>query len=428
MSKRGALLVLALYGVLPAVQAWVYLTGLPFADLNDTLNFAASIVAYHWLLANVLVGLKLPFLQNSLPYDLRIRLHVWTSLGLVVLLGWHSIYTIFLMAKEIDVVSWSLLVLFGVLLALSALWIPLPGLKAIRQRMRDLVRGGILRSYDALKASHKVLFLLLAALTYVHILQAEIVALVPPESAWGYQGLFALTTLAFLWTRWHNLTLPSLEVKSVVSQGGIVRLNLTPHPRLHYRAGQFAFLRFASPELRGEEHPFSFTTAPHEPQVGFAIRALGDFTTKLTHLRPGDRVRVNGGFGAFRPRGRSPLALIGSGIGAAPLVGILKDVAHHDPLREVVCLLAVNRRDERIEVDALEALSAAMPHLRLRVLVSEEDGLLFGPELFAQELNPARKYQYCLCSSDNVRGVVVKALRGLGVPARRIHFEAFNLG
>jgi predicted ferric reductase len=215
----------------------------------------------------------------------------------------------------------------------------------------------------------------------------------------------------------------------VAAEGGIVRLALTPHPRLNYRPGQFAFLRFRHPELRGEEHPFSFTSATHENEVGFAVRELGDFTSRLTRLRPGDRVRVNGGFGAFRPnRGTEPLALIGSGIGAAPLVSILKDLnlRHND--REVLCLMAVTRRNELLDPSGLQSLRQTMPNLTLKVFISEEGGVLYGDELFAREIPDPKRYRYYLCSSGRVRQVVTDSLRKLGVKRRRIHYEAFQLG
>jgi predicted ferric reductase len=198
---------------------------------------------------------------------------------------------------------------------------------------------------------------------------------------------------------------------------------------LRYRSGQFAFLRFDHPDLRGEEHPFSFTSAVHEDEVAFAVRPRGDFTAKLSRLKAGDQVRVNGGFGAFHPRrGTAPLALIGSGIGSAPLISILKDLAVREPGREVVCVLSVRSRNELVDGPALEALKAAMPQLTLRVLVPREDGQYYGPEVLARELGDVTRFQCYVCASDEVRAVVVRALKGLGVQPRRIHFEAFNLG
>ena len=429
MKARGLVLVAFLYLILPLVQVGFYLAGLPFADAVDTLNFTASIVSYHWLLANVLMGLKVPLLQNTLPYDLRIRLHVWTSLGLFAFLVFHAVYGIFLKAKIIDLVSWSLTGIFLTMMALSLLWIPIPGLKTLRTKLLGLVRFGFLKSYDWLKAGHKVLFTALAGLTYVHVVQSDVLGLVPPVSAWAYQGLFLVTAGFFLWTRIQNLTLPTLEVRSVALAGGIVRLGLSGHPRLNYRSGQFAYLRFAHPDLRGEEHPFSFTTARHEAGVGFAVKDSGDFTRKLAALKPGDKVRVNGGFGAFHPgRGAAPLALVGTGVGAAPLVSILKEVAQKDPNREVVVLLSVKDKSEMIEPETLVQLKLSMPGLKLKVFQYHEGLPLFVPRLFTLEMDDPARFQYFVCTSDKVRAQVVESLKAVGVKPRNIRFEAFNLG
>jgi predicted ferric reductase len=429
MRAQGVVLVVLIFFVLPVTQASVYLASLPFADSVDVLNFSSSIVAYHWLLANVILSLKVPVFQKILPYDARIRFHVGSTMGLVILLAWHALATIVVKPQLIDFVSWILMFVFGGLVFLSLLWVPLPGLKTFRVRLVRFVRFGFLKSYDWLKGSHKVLFLLLAAFTYVHLVQSEILGLVPVLSSLEYQLLFLVTAVLFIWTRIHNLTLPTLEVQSVTLEGGIVRLTLSGHPRLRYRSGQFAFLRFSHRELRNEEHPFSFTTACHEPGIGFAVRALGDFTGKLASLKPGDRVKVNGGFGAFHPApGSEPLALIGSGVGSVPLISILKELERKEPDREVVCLFSVIRRDELLEPGTLRNLQESMPHLKLKIFVYKEDGQLYGPDLLARELGQAQRYRYYLCSSEKVRGIVIDALKTLGVKRGKIHYEAFNFG
>jgi len=429
MKVRAVFLLAAFYLVVPLLQAWDYGSAQPFADAIDNLNYVASILAYNWLLLNVVLGLKLPALQNTVPYDLRIRVHLWTTLGLTVFLAWHAVYYLFLKVKFIDLVTWTLMGTFMGLLFLSALWIPLPGLKRVRERTLAVVRHGLLRSYDGLKTIHKGLYLALAGLTYLHILGAKVIGVASPWSTFAFQALFVAVAVLWIWTRVRNRILPSLEVTSVAAQGGIVRLGLAPHPRLSYQPGQFAFLRFEHPELRGEEHPFSFTSATHEDEVGFAVRELGDFTSRLTRLRPGDRVKVNGGFGAFRPpRGTEPLALIGSGIGAAPLVSILKDLNQRQNDREVLCLLAVTRRSELLDPAGLESLRQTMPDLALKIFVSEEGSPLYGEQMFAREIPDPKRYRYYLCSSDRVRQVVVASLSALGVKRRKVHYEAFQLG
>jgi ferredoxin-NADP reductase len=429
MRTRGILILAALYLGWPLYQVIDYILGQPMAGLVDNLNFAASILSYNWLLLNVLLGLKIPVLQRQLPYDFRIRAHVVTTLAMTAFVAWHGVYYGILQAAQISVTTWGLLAAFAGILGISVLWIPLPGLKKVRQVIVDGLRFGILKSYDALKAVHKVLFVALAGLAYLHILEAHLIGVASPASSFGFQFLFLVAAAAFLWTKIQNLVLPTLEVVSIVTRGDTTRLSLAGHPRFRYRSGQFAFLRFQHPELQGEEHPFSFVSAAHERSVEFAVRGMGDFTKKLSTLKAGDKVRVNGGFGAFRPRRTTrPLALVGSGIGAAPLVSIVKDLARHEPDREVVCVIAAPSRSQVIDLDRLEALQATMPRLTLRILASDEGAPRFSQDLFREVLGDAGRYDFYLCSSDQVRKTLLSVLSALGVRRRRIHYEAFSLG
>lgn len=434
MKKRGIALLVLFYLVLPAVQATVYILHVAGQSLDGSIdvlfsaNYVMSITAYHWLLANVLLSLKIPALQHILPYDLRIRFHVYSTMGIAVLLAWHATHTITLNFGAVDLVSWTLIPLFLGLIVLGILWIPIPGFR----------KAAVNRAYDLFKGTHKVLFLVLAGVSWWHVsAKFEILdpghsANLPVWSAWEYHGLFLLTCAFWLFARLRDWTLPVLEVKSVVTLAGISRLTLSAHARLKFHAGQFAFLRFLVPGMRQEEHPFSFTTIPGEGTVGFAIRELGDFTRMVPRLKPGDKVRVNAGFGSFSPihrgtKGR-PLALIGSGIGVAPLISILKDLAFREPEREVIYLQAYSRREELLEPERVAELSQQMPNLTVKTFVYEEDTRRYSEELFRLELPQPKRFDVFLCSSPRVRAVVLPALLKLGIPRQNIIFEAFNLG
>ena len=184
--------------------------------------------------------------------------------------------------------------------------------------------------------------------------------------------------------------------------------------------------------MKNEEHPFSFTSTYREGTVGFAMRELGDFTRKIALLKPGTKVKINAGFGSFSPihrrkKGR-PLALIGSGIGVAPLISILKDLAVNEPEREVVYLQAYTNRDELLEPEKVAEIQNIMPALKVRTFVYNEDHRLYNEDLFLEELPDPRKYDVFLCSSPRVRSVVVPALKKIGIKDENIIFEAFNLG
>jgi len=420
---------LAIYVAWPAFQIVDYVAAQPFALALDVVNYAASIAAYNWLLLNVLLGLKLPVLQRAFPYDFRIRAHIITSSLVTAFIAWHAVYYIFLMEKQISVLTWTLLGIFATFLAASLLWIPLPGFRRFREAVTRVVKVGLLRSYDALKAVHKVLFVALAGVTYLHILDAKLIGVASAASSFGFQFLFVVTAAAFFWTRIQNLVLPSLEIVSVSRHGSTTKLALAGSPRVRYQAGQFAFLRFQHPALKHEEHPFSFISAGHESTVEFAVKDLGDFTGKLAELKPGDKVKVNAGFGAFRPRKAStPLALIGTGIGAVPLVSLAKELSVSQPDRPVVCFVSARSRTDIVDLDRLEAIAADRPNFRLHVLAQDEGAPLLDQASLKAALGEPKAYEFFLCSSNKVRLLLIDALTALGVKGRQIHYEAFGLG
>jgi len=216
----GLGLLALVYLVVPGAQVADYWASQPLATPLDQSNFTASLVAYDWLLATIVLGLKLPFLQRALPYDWRIRAHLWVAALAGVFLAWHAGFTI-AAGRFIDAVSWSLLAVFVVLAAGSLLWIPLPGFAGLRARVLGATRIAALRSYDWLKSAHKLLYFVLALLLYWHVLGARVIGVASPWSSLTFQGLFALTVALVVITWVRNLALPTLTVTSVSIAGGI---------------------------------------------------------------------------------------------------------------------------------------------------------------------------------------------------------------
>lgn len=124
---------------------------------------------------------------------------------------------------------------------------------------------------------------------------------------------------------------------SAVFQGrNIVKVRL---PRVfHFQAGQYAELKV--PRLsRFQWHPFTIASAPHEPEMIFYIKSVGDWTMGLYDLfksrvhgdHPEDiAVHIRGPFGAPAQHvGQfDRVILIGGGVGATPFCSVVKD-AHY---------------------------------------------------------------------------------------------------
>ncbi len=416
----------ALYGLLPAFQVAMYLQGRPAFDLAEALNYGTSIFAFHWLTLNVALSAKVPLLQRLLPYDRRIRYHVFTSLGIAVFLTYHAAYK-FALGKFIDPVSWALLVIVGLMLGLAVLWIPVPGLTAARAWALGRFKRKEGLSYDKSKAVHGLFALALGGLILLHVANAGLFDDAPPVSAFLYFALYAFSFGAYLVSRTGLFKLGA-TVSGVEERGGILTIRVKPDRPHRYRSGQFAFLRVRAPALGKEEHPFSYLSAPGEDEVRFAVRASGDFTRKLAALKAGDRVRLNGGFGDFRPGAEGPLCFVASGIGTVPFISILKELYAAGDTRPLYFHLAVTYEEEIPERELLKEIAAAMPNLHLRVLVFSVDGIKYSADYFRGELPDPASLSYYLCSSPGVRAVILGALETLGVKKSAIRYEAFNLG
>lgn len=227
-----------------------------------------------------------------------------------------------------------------------------------------------------------------------------------------------------------------LRVTSVVEEGdGVVSVYLTGRrlDRLGAEPGQFLVWRFLGRRGWTRGNPYSLSAAPDGRSLRITVKTLGDGSAELRSLRPGMRAIIEGPYGRLSPRVRTTrrIALIGSGVGITPLRALAEglDYAPGDAVllhrfsREPLFAreLAVLGRERGLAVLDLPGsrrsedswLGAIMPSVddatALRTWVpdiADRDVYVCGPEAWA----------------DAVR----RSARAAGVPARRIHTEAFG--
>lgn len=419
------LFLFGLYVVVPALQVFYFVSGQPFFSTADFIDFIASIVMFHWMMNSVLLSAKIPVLQKKLPYDQRIRWHILGNIGLIGLFLFHVIIK-FLAGKLIDPVSWILLVLFGTMTLVSLLWIPLPSVKYLRAWIINGLRFAVFKSYDLLKKVHNLLFLAVAAFTYWHVLWVHVFDQIPSYSILAYNVVFFGAAGVWFIAALRGRFLPKVRIESITKQGGIHIIRFQSNRALRYYAGQFAFLTFDHPALKGEHHPFSFLSSPNDRHISFGVKILGDFTSSLNLLKAGDTARINAGFGNFRLYKDKHPVFIGSGIGAVPFVSLLKDLQAQGDQRKIDFHLAVNSDAEIPDAPALYQLKHDLPNLKLELIVNERDPRLYSYEYFHEQIRHPSRHTYYICSSPGVRKIIVQALKRLGVKSRAIRFESFS--
>ncbi len=423
------LLCVLLYILLPSTVFILFLLDLPFFGVLDTINYLFSIFSYFFILNHILITTKLPWLQRWIPYDKIVKFHVISGTFIITAIYSHGAYKI-LIGKYIDLLTWILLGLFTILYLLSILWIEAPGVRRFRSFLLKRLHKEHLASYDKLKLLHGYLFVLLAIGAFLHIREAGVI-----DGSFTFNRLVPLiypilVIGLFLYSKFRKVFLPKLVLTSSEQYQGTTILTFTeiqPGNRITYRSGQFGYLRWVGKDTTKEEHPFSFLSSPSAGHVSLAIKDLGDYTQGIKDIPLGSIAKINGGFGNFIPDyTKGKVCLIGSGIGIVPILSLLQDLKEHQSQQKILCFLAVNSREELLIEDILQRISNEFENLSLNIQIFEEDHILFSRNYFEQKISTPLDYNYYLCSSPGVRGILMEAFSEMGIQSRQIHFEAFS--
>ncbi|KAJ1417131.1 Riboflavin synthase-like beta-barrel [Sesbania bispinosa] len=137
-------------------------------------------------------------------------------------------------------------------------------------------------------------------------------------------------------------------LKVAVYPGNVLALHVSKPQGFKYHSGQYIFVN-CSDVSPFQWHPFSITSAPGDDYVSVHIRTLGDWTSQLKAVfakacqpASGDqsgllradmmpKLLIDGPYGAPAQdyKNYEVILLVGLGIGATPLISILKDVLNN---------------------------------------------------------------------------------------------------
>lgn len=216
--------------------------------------------------------------------------------------------------------------------------------------------------------------------------------------------------------------------------------SLTLEPRFRrpfrYRAGEFAWLNIGHSVFSLDENPFSIASAPSGgPRLEFLVKELGDFTNRIGQIPPGTRAWVEGPHGHLTLKGHEDapgIALIAGGVGLAPLLGILRELAAAGDPRPTVLIYGNRHAGQIIHGAELADLSRTHGTEVVHVLSepppgwSGPTGVIDADLLRARFGRPDRRdWLYVLCGPPAMLRSVEDTLITLGVPPARILSEQF---
>ena len=303
-----------------------------------------------------------------------------------------------------------------------------------------LLRDTLLTSYEQWRRLHLLLALTTASLALVHVIGAgRYTAFTSVYWVWLALALLAIMALVhvYLTVPWQQRSHPYLieSVTAVANRTWLLRLKPERGEVMDYLAGQFVWLKFSGPFMSHQEHPFSISSHPGNRQsLEFTIKEFGDFTAHIGQLTMGSRVYVDGPYGHFTTQHRRAegMMLIAGGVGIAPIIGILRQLAE-DGYRAPVILITCHSTPQ--DLPYKDELKRLTKQLSLRTIHmashgAESSDCLQGRlshRIIADHLpqKPA-SCLYFVCGPGGMMDSADQSLLDLGVPLKQIVSERFR--
>jgi predicted ferric reductase len=207
------------------------------------------------------------------------------------------------------------------------------------------------------------------------------------------------------------------------------------HPGFRFSPGQFGWLTLWQSPFAITAHPFSFSSsaAAAEGRVEMTIRKLGDFTADIHKVAVGERVYLDGPYGAFTIGNPADMhVLIAGGIGVTPMMSMIRTLADRGDKRPVILLYGAQDRESITFREELEALKARLDLTVVYVLSRPEPGWtgetgFINAEVFKRHLTPPyADHEYFICGPNVMMDAIERALGELGVPMSKYHSERYS--
>jgi predicted ferric reductase len=207
------------------------------------------------------------------------------------------------------------------------------------------------------------------------------------------------------------------------------------HPGFRFSPGQFGWLTLWGSPFKITGHPFSFSSSSEvtDGSVEMSIRNLGDFTSKVHEVPVGQRIYLDGPYGAFTIGNPADMhVLIAGGVGVTPMMSMLRTLADRNDPRPAILLYGSKDWESITFREELEDLKARLNLTVVHVLRDPpanwtgEKGFI-NPEVFKRHIpQPYVDHEYFICGPTKLMDIIEEALSDLNVPISKYHSERYS--
>lgn len=295
-------------------------------------------------------------------------------------------------------------------------------------------------SYEVWHLSHIILAVMAVVAGILHMLAWGVYLDDPMKRAlWAGLTLFWLALLLYvrLVKPLFMLRRPYRVTRVKAERGDTFTLTMKPegHAGFRFTPGQFGWLTLWSSPFKITGHPFSFSSSAEaeDGSVDMSVRNLGDFTARISQVAAGQRVYLDGPYGAFTIGHPADMhVLFAGGVGITPMMSMLRTLADRGDKRPVVLIYGSRDWESITFREELEALRARLDLRIVHVLSRPHKGWtgetgFINAEVLRRHLPPPFDlHEYFICGPSVMMDAVEKALAEMHVPMSKYHTERYN--
>lgn len=226
--------------------------------------------------------------------------------------------------------------------------------------------------------------------------------------------------LYYIYTPKNNYTVSNIKIDKDYLLLDLKATN--PNNNTNFKPGQFAFFSF-NDDVR-DEHPFSIVEQNNDV-VKFGSKTIGNFTTRLSNVKVGEKINVYGPFGTFSSTLNKPKKMIwlSGGIGITPFLSMIKLIR---PDQEVVMIHTTRSDESTLFTDMCKEYALRYPNFKFDIHYSDKLGHI-DENIINSYMNLDREVYVYLCGPKLMMESLSTKLANKGVMHRKIIFEDFSL-
>ncbi len=216
-----------------------------------------------------------------------------------------------------------------------------------------------------------------------------------------------------------------------------LRIQLPEHESITFIPGQYIMFGFIDGEESNRTKFFSISSSPEsQGWIEVTVKREGPFSTRMTKLQVGDKVKIRGPIGhfVFKEDYKQDLVMIAGGTGLAPIMSMIRYIINKGLPNKIKLLYSVRSPEYVIYKEELENLNKngnvkitlTMTRLQDNDNWNGHKGRI-DREMIDANIEDFNNTLFFVCGPDKMIDDMIKLLREMGAGISQIKIEKWGI-